>query len=568
MSEPLLTERERALQIVDQISAALNNNNLKEVIKHSETLQKFLAKWTRSDARTRLDDALDDDTLLFNYEAANQHLSDWEGADDAENDKDEVDKYRIRIEERAERKHTKLQVRGVISHCEELWQTASALEHEDQTPRPDFMLKNYYNKVHDIVSTAMAEYSENADLDALMQKAERLLQNKMIAAAIYKTAIEEQRYDDALRDLHKLDAGDLVPRFRVIGDVTSGLTFDQMVTIDNAQNELSTMAYTWAESQKDTMIAAAGEHLQNYQPQAALDVLTNRERVERFVDEESVQALHDLEQQADNALDALEHSERRAHQALLAAQDNALGAWSIYVEAYQTYAGAPSLNTAREAIVNSMAAQMRTLRDNVENAFANKDMEHVRQMCQQARQSYGEKDETLDKMLERFDELGWQAQSYLEYLQNALNILEQLRGVVQQDTNAAVEMLDRLQDYPEMVLEELPELDNMRAMVEHRIQADAVYKNLTELLTSENHAEVAEGITASEDYKLETRFIQLIHGLQLHSAYLNAQTQYNEGQPSEAIPLLEQVVAADGHPDQKKAQQLINQILSQKGDNS
>ena len=103
----------------------------------------------------------------------------WSTPDKQEDDqREDLDQYQERVDQRILQKKTDLQVRGVTAHCEDLWRSAKELEHGDQPPRPEFLLENYYTKARDMATAAHGEYPDEAKLDGLFQKAERLLKNR------------------------------------------------------------------------------------------------------------------------------------------------------------------------------------------------------------------------------------------------------------------------------------------------------------------------------------------------------------------------------------------------------
>lgn len=565
MTETPPSDRDRALQILDQIRSAINADDLQEVAKKTESLHAVLAEWNIANARTRLDTILAADLLLFDVEAARLQLKTWESALKEDDKRDDLDQYQERVAKRITQKQTDLQVRGVTAHCEDLWRSASELEHGDQPPRPEFLLENYYTKARDMATAAHSEYPDDARLDVLVQKAQRLRQNRIMAGKIFQIAIEEDRYADALDDLGKLDAGDLVPRYRAAVDPAADtMAFDGMIPISQARTELQSLGAAWATEQV-TQMSAAEDHLAAYQPQVALDALADRQRVDPFVDEETKQKLADLEEQANDALQSLQQAENLAKKAQQQASSDPVAAWNTYVEAYQAYAGAPSLTPAHQAIINAMDARLEQLTSEADTAFNDRDMTRVSQIARSALQDYTDKDSSLDAALERLEELDWQARTYLEYLQTATTMVGELRDLVWQDVNAAAELIAQLDEYPDMVLEEFADLSELRASVRRRLAMDEAYKHLSALMTSGDVAEVEQGIAAAGEYSDDARFPRLVTGLKLHAAYLTARREYTEGHAEQALELLDKVVASEGHVDHPNATRLAQQIRAEMG---
>lgn len=558
---PEPTGRDRALTTLDQIRDALTQDDLQTAIEKIDQLQTQLADWKRREARQWLDEALRADLLLFNQDAANKRLQQWA---DAINDPDnaELASYQERVEARARQKQTDLQARGISAHCNELWVEAARLENSDDPPKPTFALTQYYVKARDVVAAAVAEYPDNATLSVLLQRAERLHEEKRKADTIYKMAIENDHYADALDALDSLDVVKLIPAYRVIVEADSPdlLRFDKMLPLVEAREEIIKRGQMWAVERAEEMRVQADGLLDQYQPQTALDALKDRKLVERFVDEKANQALRDLETRASTDLRLLEQAERRARQAQRLAAENALGAWDLLVEAYQTYAGATALPEARQTIVGAMVESLQGLVREAEAAFNQKRMDRIQRIYQGARLDYADKDETLDEWLAHLAEFDRQARAYEDYIRNAQGLVERIREVMWDDVSAAGELLTELDGYPPIVLDDLEGLADLRADVRRRLNMEVVYNQLRGLLASKTIPEIETGIQSAAPYAQEERFAHLLDWLEVHRAYLEARAAYDAGDDALALDLLEQVAQFDGHPDQNDAQALAAQI--------
>jgi hypothetical protein len=559
MTESSSDERQRALQLLEQVRVALNESDLLEAGQQLDSLQKHLVEWKRSNARVQLDAALNDDLLLLNVDVAKRYLQEWESSLGADETREDLEQYQGRVQQRIQEKQTDLQVRGITAHCNDLWQKAAESEASDQPAHPDTLLTENYTKARDLVAVAHAEHAGNAGLEILLQKATRLRENKVIARGIYQIAIGAERHTDALDELNKLASDALLPRYRVGRNETGAvLVFDRMVPVDDTRDEIERLGRAWASNKLPGMLAAQ-DHLQEYQPQAALDALQDRPRAERFLDEATLQKLIDLEQQATDDLDALARAEERAQEAVQLIAQDTVDAWNTYVAAYQIYAGAPSLNPTRQAIVEQMVVQMKQMDVEAEDAFAMKDMARVQQIYLTAQHNFSDKDTALDDRLERLAEIDWNAQRYLEYLQNATSMMGQIREMTREDVVSADEMLSRLNEYPDIVLEELTDLQAVRDLVSYHIKMENTYEQLNHLLTATDIAELQQGVIAAEEYADDVRFSRLADHLQLHGIFLTAQRHHAAGDLEQALVQLQQVANADGHPDQAEAMRLATQ---------
>ena len=558
-----MIEQERALNTLDLIRAALESKNLQEAIKQIDTLQHQLVDWKRMDAQQWLDEALRADLLLFNIEAANRRLDQWEGTLEGKEDR-ELNHYRERVRERTRQKQLDLQARGVVAHCQELWRQAETLEGEANPPTPEYMLENYYIRVRDVAQAATYEFPDNANLKSLVLQAEQLLIDKERAAQIYPTAILEDRYADALDEFAVLEAITHVPHYRRSDDPTSSkrLIFDGMVTLEAAKAELEGIGKRWAHSRVGALLQNVHDHLTNYRPQEALNLLHGRKRIERFTEMAIRDKLLQLENQAQSDLEKLDQAERRAQMALRLMQENPLGAWELYAEAHNTYAGAPSVAEARMMILSRLTGELKGRISEAEKAFDTKNMRRIGELYRQSRADYSDKAPELEALLSRLEEIDWQARTYLEYLQSASEILEQLRSVVWEDVSVAGEMLNRLDEYPAIVLDELSGLSDIRATVRRRLNVEMSYNRLYQLMLSDSVEEVEQGIASAEDYADDNRFRQLIPMLDAHMTYLNAHLEYDLGQLKQALSMFEEVAAYDNHPDQPDAARFADEIRS------
>jgi hypothetical protein len=332
------------------------------------------------------------------------------------------------------------------------------------------------------------------------------------------------------------------------------------VPILEAREEIERLARLWAADRAAAVVQAGGEALENYRPQAALDALIGREQYEPFLREDLRLQLRELERGANEGLRLLEQAERRARQAQRLADENPLGAWNLYVESYQTYPGAPALVPTRQTIIAALGGQLERLAVEAEQAFMDKQMDRVEAIYRESRLSYVDKDPSLDALLARLEEANWQAQTYKEYLRNANDMLGQIQELIWQDVMQAGELLGQLENYPPIVLEELQSLPSVRAEVRRRLNAEVLYNQLYKLLLSNNQAEIERGITAAANNGDEPRFRQLRADLELHLSYLEARRQYATGEIEKALPRLEAIANAPGHPDQSGARDLLDDI--------
>ncbi|GAB4339081.1 MAG: hypothetical protein Kow00117_20220 [Phototrophicales bacterium] len=333
-----------------------------------------------------------------------------------------------------------------------------------------------------------------------------------------------------------------------------------MVTIDVAQKELEALGRQWANSRVGTLLQHIHDHLTGFRPQEALKLLRGRKRIERFTETPIRDKLLQLEAQAESDLERLERAEQQAQRALRLMQENPLGAWEMYAEAQTTYAGAPSVVEARMMILSRLTNNLKAQIAEAEKAFDAKQMRRIGEIYREARADYSDKAPELEALLSRLEEIDWQARTYLEYLDSASQLLEQLRLVVWEDVSAAGEMLNRLEEYPAIVLDELSGLSDIRATVRQRLNVEMIYNRLYQLMLSDSVEEVEQAINTAQDHADDPRFRQLIPMLEAHMTYLNAHLEYDLGQLKQALIMFEEVGAYEGHPDQPDANRFADEI--------
>jgi acyl-CoA reductase-like NAD-dependent aldehyde dehydrogenase len=158
MTVPIpLTRKDSALQLLDQIRAELENDELDNAVTQLAQLSTHLADWRRSEvimaAREWLDDAFHDDVLAFDGTTAEDYLEKWADALQADTPHPELDNYTERVRKRISEKNDALQIRGAISYCNELLEAADKLEKAIDPPKPDFVMQQYYRKARGVIST-------------------------------------------------------------------------------------------------------------------------------------------------------------------------------------------------------------------------------------------------------------------------------------------------------------------------------------------------------------------------------------------------------------------------------
>jgi hypothetical protein len=558
--------REYALDALERLRTAITDENVDEAVEQMRSLRSLVKDWQRTTAvrkaRLWLDESLRNDLLLFNAEEARRHLERWKDSLSPDGDDFEYKRYETLVDDRAEQKSTALLVHGVTSHCETLFTRAAELERSETPTRPDFMLSNYYGKAHAIARAAVAEHEGNPELTILLQRAEKLLNDKQTASKIYPSALESEQYADALRDLNRVPTDMLVPRYTSDGSAAGRnyMVFSGMTSVVEARRELEGLAQGWAGGKATSIIDTATRQLDEHDPQAALDTLGGREPLEQFLSIETRTVLDGLRTRAQGDLRNKQRAEQLAIQATQTIDINPIDSWNIYAEAYRTFQWTPALNELRENVVKAMVTQLERLVGRAEGAFNNREMEHVRQISGSAKRIYSAKDGALDTLLDRMTEMEEMTRQYEDYLQSASDLFSQVKVLLREDAVAANDLLTQLESYPDIVLEAFPDLHEYRNRVNRQLNADQVYNSLypqvymPDLASVERSVEAAEG--AADDYNDDNRFPTLVRLLRFHRDFLLAQEHYSNGQVEKALFLIEPIATGGNHPDRDAARRL------------
>lgn len=579
MTDAPQSRKDSALSTLEAIRSAIEAENVEAAAEQVSRLKDVVADWQRQNrvrnARAWLDEALEADLLTFNTGMAEQHLERWQDAiqaTDPNQSNPELDLYRTRVEERVNKKRSALHVRGVVSHCEELFAEAGELERGPNPPDPDFVLKNYYEKARNIAEAAQAENANSPELDVLARRAGRLRMDKLMAANVFRRAIQKDEYIEALNDLDQLPNEFTIPRYTIENPDSSPrkAVFENMVSISKARAEINGMTRRFAEQQVDVAMGEADTLLAAHTPQEAIDLLAKQDHLKPYLDLESRTRFDELQQRARLAQANKERAESLAQQAQQLSNEDPLAAWDTYAEATNLYEWATPLPAARNAVIQALVHQLETRIEQADRAFDERRMEDVRTITRNIQAQYANKSSELDPLIERAVELEDMTNQYDDYLRNANEIHKQVKELVWQDAVAANDLLSQLESFPDIVLEAFPELYQTRAQVNQRLNADNTYAQLYNRLFNTNPTEVMSAIEDANDalaeYDNDSRFASLERALKIHLAFIKAMEQVESGNGPAVLEALRSVATAEGHPDQEAAQQLVAQIRTQQND--
>lgn len=561
---------EKALSHVDQLREAIQEKLLDQAVQHLEELEEHLHEWQREqhvqNARNWLNAALQEDILVFNGDLANQHLERWQAALEDEATSLELDQLRERVEKTIKQKQTLLVVRGIIAHCDEFISKANELERGAEPPHPNFLIENYYAKAKQVAESAQADYKDNAEIDVLVQRTTRTLDQKIACGKIYQTALEQEKYREAITELDNLPISFLIPHFSVKSDSAGikQLAFLGMRTQPEAKEELTLSAQSWAAGKAVSMQETAQRYVDNHNPGLAIEALEELPAIQPFLTTESSTTLSELNNIAKSDLEKYEQAETHAQQAIDAATENPKQAWNSYATAYHTYQWIPSLNRAREVVIAALLEQLKQQVSQAEETFNNRNMEQVRTIVKKTQTDFSQKDPSLDELLARLTELEEMTHQYDQYIADASTILREVKETIWEDPTAANDLLSQVEGFPDIVLESFPEVYDLRDQVNRRLNADFTYKNLYNILFStekdEVFASIEEAQNAAEEFSNDSRFNTLHKALQFHMAFLSAQQEYANGNTQKALQLLTPIATANNHPDQENAARLIRDI--------
>ncbi|MDQ7028187.1 MAG: hypothetical protein Q9P44_21800, partial [Anaerolineae bacterium] len=334
------SRKDRALQLLDQVRAEVVNNELENAVTQLAQLHDHMAEWRRSDiiqiARDWLDIALEDDILTFDGASAQSYLEKWAAALESDSEHPELDNYHQRVEKRIRDKNDSLQIRGAVSYCDELLDAADTLERASDPPKPDFVMQQYYRKARGVALTAQGSYTENVDIERLVQRIDRIHNHKETASHIYPMALEGSKYSNALSNLDQLPDDMLIPHYIATTATTDDtkLTFNGMVAKTEAYAEIRRLGQTWATSTLQKAIQSAQQYLEAHEPQEAVDKLELGDNIEKFLEDEQRTELQAAKTKATTDLRNREKAESHTQKAIEVAPEDALRAWDEYATAY------------------------------------------------------------------------------------------------------------------------------------------------------------------------------------------------------------------------------------------
>lgn len=572
MSTPTpLSRKDRALQLLEQIQAEVQNDQLDNAVTQLEQLSEHFNEWQRNEhiqaARAWLENALEGDLLTFDAGTAQKHLEKWAIATENAEDNPELEQYREQVAARSKDKNAALLVRGIISHCEELLAEAKTLQAGSEPPAPDFMMKRYFARARDIALSAQNDQGENADLERLVQRVGRIYNNNETANMVYILALDTKKYSNALHNLEQLPEDSLIPRFTATenSDGEVKLQYQSMINIENSREEITKLAKEWATATLAKAVKTAQQYLEAHEPQTAVDELDLGENVSKFLEAENKEQLQEAQTEATTQLRNREKAEEKAAQVLEIAMEDAQRAWNEYATAYQLYQWVDGVEEARQAAVKALRSQLKAMVRQADAAFhEERDMAKVQQLSEQAKTTYANKDAALDELLEQFNEFDDMVRSYEEYIMNGNQILEKVTQLVHEDSVAANDLLSQVESYPEFVLAAFDNLYDLRTLVNQRLNADQNYNQLYPALYHDEVEDVTKVIEKAkeivEEFPNDGRFPQLVQWLQFHMAFLSAQQQAEHGAIEHAMQLLNPVLNSPKHPDHDDAQKLYQEL--------
>ncbi len=568
-----LSRHDYALSLIEQIKTEIENDSINDAVLQLAQLTEHMSDWQRSEnlqsARAWLDEALQGDLLTFDGGIARDYLQKWVTALDTPDNNPELEDYRQRIEKRAKAKNDTLLIRGVISHSNEIIEHAQSLEASSEPPAPNFMLRQYYNKVKTIVLSAQAEHDKNPELEQLVQRVERLHSNKETASSIFSMALESKKYSNALNNLDQLPPEFLVPRFTATEDVagTLRLSYQGMIPLADARQEITTRAEQWAQTVSTHAITTAQRYLDAHEPQEAITELDLGDNVEKFLSAEQKTALETIQSTATSDLRNKERAEERATKALERVGTDSLAAWDEYVAAFQLYQWADGMMEAYQAVTEAMRDQLQAMAHEADIAFHEaRDMVRVREICKIAKTRYANKDASLTELLQQFDEFEGMLQRYQDYITAGNEILVKVKATIWEDAVAANDFLTQIESYPDFVLQAFEELYDLRIQVNQRLNADQTYNKLYTALFNDVLPEITQAIerttVAAGEFTSDDRFPVLEKWLKYHMAFISAKPHYDRGNYEQTLQLIAPVLNHPKHPDYETAIKM-NQVIQE-----
>jgi hypothetical protein len=384
-------------------------------------------------------------------------------------------------------------------------------------------------------------------------------------------ALETQKYSNALHNLEQLSEDSLIPRFTARDDGNSEikLQYQSMVSVETTREEITQFAKIWSASTFAQAVKTAQQYLEAHEPQAAVDELDLGESISKFLEVEDKEQLQQAQTEATSQLRNREKAEEKAQQVLEIASEDANKAWDEYATAYHLYQWADGIDEARQVALKALRSELKSTARQADAAFhEERDMAKVRQLSEEAKAAYTNKDASLDELLQQFTEFDEMVRSYEEYIANGNQILAKVNQAVHEDAVAANDLLSQVESYPEFVLAAFDNLYDLRTLVNQRLNADQSYNQLYPALFQDEVGDITGAIEKTketlEEFPNDGRFQQLVQWLQFHMAYLSAQQQAEQGTIEQAMQLLTPVLSSPQHPDHEGARKLYQELQAAK----
>jgi hypothetical protein len=444
-------------------------------------------------------------------------------------------------------------------------ETATRLLERDKNPSA--AMSSGFTPAEDAANAGSAKHPNHVSLKILAENTGSLREENARRGDIETSAITLGQIRNAILQVEVSSPGTLFPRRDpVTGAFTGTITREDLLA--SLRKEAPERSKRFAEKYQQE----AEQHIEDLNPNAALEVLKKRDQIEEFLDSQSLKELVALERKAKDERTKLELVQRKIDEILEFVTKRAsidaltsLTAIETKYENIQVYVDAKAkvVASVRNYIEEELARAEVSLSgadwDKVVGAITSKIIQQFANV----------KDSVIESQVK-------EARRYQEILTGRQDIIKQASAtldeiikIVDQKSTEASEKLQNLEasfiqyDY---LPPRLPRLEEARKRVAQRLGAVGAAESLRLSLDSDDLTTVRSFLNQAQEllktYTLQADkalFDQLIRDLKLRCTYLEAIDNQKLGNYTDALRGMREV-ANTSNRDQSNAKDLINEI--------
>jgi len=498
---------------------------LEAQLKSLENDLSTKATQVRRDARAQLDSLLRETDENFDETAAQDVLEQWRLAI---LDQDTAfSGYEKRFYDKVESYQAYQAYVDVRRDVEYQWNQARQLREDNPNVGIGTLLE-IYTKARDLVRSVLSNYPNSSQLKALLDEANQRRDHISNEEENMTSGAQLGQFEITLNHIDKTPDGERVTVYNLNKQSLGARSKEEARAIILEQ------AATFADEKASEYMFQAETRLDENKPREALEILHQRESLERFMSDDRKLDLNELEVDARKSLELLETSEEKAKDAQnMLANNDALVAWRLYQDALNYYDGAiysGVVKTSQRAIIQRANADVRKIAQELQSLYKSDDL---RQMIDLA-----------EKTIEDYSPLGTEVGAVAEverWLEDARNLesqkavaydtLDNIRQLIRNDQlENAEDKLRKLElEYrgTKILLDPtIKELyDSVKNDVDVRLNAQGQIEHLERDLDSTNIRAIENSIRRAEQAieqnpAFEKEFFDLAERLKAHKAYV------------------------------------------------